>query len=60
MPKQVTAPAAPPAITSIHAQSKSSAAKKGDDDWFFMWDYDTLFNDGKLEPAEREHPFMKK
>lgn len=52
--------AAPPAITSINTQSKSSATTKGDDDWFFMWDYDTLFNDGKLVPAEREYPFIQK
>ncbi|MCZ6801695.1 MAG: hypothetical protein O7F12_14540 [Nitrospirae bacterium] len=58
--KQAKAPAAPPAITSISTQSKSSTTKKGDDDWFFFWDYDKLFVDGEFVPAEREYPFLKR
>lgn len=46
-----------PAITEIHAQSSSE--KKGDDNWFFFWDYDELFGNGKMVPAERDYPFVK-
>ena len=44
--------AAPPAITSINTQSKSTAMKKNDDDWFFLWNYDKLFNNGEWVRAE--------
>ena len=42
---------AQPAITEIHAQSRSvpSEEKKN---WFFLWDYDELFNNGKWVRAE--------
>ena len=42
---------AQPAFTEIHAQPRSvpSQEKK---DWFFLWDYDELFNKGKWVRAE--------
>jgi len=43
---------AQPAFTEIHAQPRSvpSQEKK---DWFFLWDYDELFDNGKWVRAER-------
>jgi hypothetical protein len=45
---------AQPAITEIHAQSRSvpSEEKKN---WFFLWDYDELFNNGKWVRAEQDN-----
>ena len=57
--KKVSAPA-PAMPAAINTQSKSTASTKGDDDWFFFWDYDKLFGDGEFVPAEREYPFLKK
>jgi hypothetical protein len=48
---QAKAPVAP--ITAIYAQSKSPAPPKEKDDWFFLWDYDRLFDNGKWVMAER-------
>jgi len=42
---------AQPAITEIHAQSRSVPSKEKED-WFFLWDYDELFNNGKWVRAE--------
>lgn len=49
---QVKAPAPRP-ITAIYAQSKAPATPKEKDNWFFLWDYDKLFDDGKWVKAER-------
>ena len=45
---------AQPTFTGIHAQSRSvpqQEAKKKN--WFFLWDYDELFNNGRWVRAER-------
>ncbi len=48
-----------PAFNSIHAQSRSvtqpsfSDHGKAKKDWFFLWDYDELFNNGNLVRAEQ-------
>ncbi len=56
-PKAVTLPEG---ITAIHAQSKpasieampSTPSKDSDKNWFFLWDYDELFERGKWAPAQ--------
>jgi len=45
---------AQPAITEIHAQSRSVPQDgQGEKDWFFLWDYDELFNNGKWVRAQK-------
>jgi len=43
---------AQPAFTNIHAQSRSVPIQ-GKKDWFFLWDYDELFDNGNLVRADR-------
>ena len=49
---------AKPAITEIHAQSRSvpqqqlTGSESGKKNWFFLWDYDELFHNGKWVRAE--------
>lgn len=46
---------AQPALTEIHAQSRSVPRQEesGKKNWFFLWDYDELFNNGNWVTAER-------
>ncbi len=48
---KATEPAFP--VKEIDAEPSSSFKAKSDD-WFFLWDYDKLFEEGKLEQAERK------
>ncbi len=41
-----------PALTEIHAQSRSIPSQ-GKKDWFFLWDYDELFDNGNLVRADQ-------
>lgn len=45
----------PEGITSIQAQSKSPEPSSSDDNWFFLWKYHELFDDGKwVSAGEKE------
>lgn len=45
---------AQPAMTEIHAQSRSVPQQESEKkNWFFLWDYDELFDNGRWVRAER-------
>lgn len=50
LPEGITAISAQSASTSVEP-SPSTFTKSSEKDWFFYWDYDELFNDGKWRPA---------